>query len=203
MFFQTKYNELFGPQGVLPAAQFPRDVYTYARFEAAVATVRSRSHAPLEGDALSLVPLADAVSCGRCDSGERGTNAHVKHNCSCSGRPSHHLASIGGLRRGRAFACGGVGDIGSLQVSHSRQGNTAWKVKQAGSLLPFGKAGQVLVLEATRPIRKVRRRPCCPGGGAGLTWGPGGAPARQRAPRSDGIAAKTTAMCAWSMALAG
>jgi hypothetical protein len=38
-----------------------------------------------------------------------------------------------------------------VQLSHRRQGNTAWKAKSAG----FLGRGQSLVVEATRAIRKV------------------------------------------------
>lgn len=63
-FFQQKYQELFGPQGLFAnqTSLFPPNVFTLEAFVTAVATVRSRSHAPLEADKLSLVPLADAVS---------------------------------------------------------------------------------------------------------------------------------------------
>lgn len=41
---------------------FPAEVYTRDAFTWAAATVRSRIHAPLDGQQLALVPLADAVS---------------------------------------------------------------------------------------------------------------------------------------------
>jgi hypothetical protein len=59
-FFAIKYQELFGEGGKLVGA-LPAEAATYDAFIAAVATVRARTHAPLEGDALSLVPLADMV----------------------------------------------------------------------------------------------------------------------------------------------
>jgi [ribulose-bisphosphate carboxylase]-lysine N-methyltransferase len=49
---------LFAPDRAL----FPADAYTYESFVWAVATVRSRTHAPLDGGAIALVPLADQVS---------------------------------------------------------------------------------------------------------------------------------------------
>ncbi|KAF5833208.1 Rubisco large subunit N-methyltransferase [Dunaliella salina] len=64
-FFQAKYEELLGTEGLLsnqaPSA-FPPQAFTYDNFEWAVATVRARAHPPLEGGSLALVPLADAVS---------------------------------------------------------------------------------------------------------------------------------------------
>lgn len=43
-------------------ANFPAATFSEAAFLWAVAAVRSRVHAPLEGDQLALVPLADLVS---------------------------------------------------------------------------------------------------------------------------------------------
>ncbi len=40
---------------------FPADTFTADAFKWAAVIVRSRSHAPLEGDDLALVPLADLV----------------------------------------------------------------------------------------------------------------------------------------------
>eukprot|EP00983_Pelagomonas_calceolata_P022510 708995-Pelagomonas_calceolata.AAC.1 len=63
-FFQAKYEELLGTDGLLsnqaPSA-FPPQAFTYDNFLWAVATVRARAHPPLEGGAIALVPLADAV----------------------------------------------------------------------------------------------------------------------------------------------
>lgn len=49
--------ELFGPN---PAA-FPADTFSLDAFLWAACTVRARSHAPLDGPAIALVPLADMV----------------------------------------------------------------------------------------------------------------------------------------------
>jgi hypothetical protein len=61
-FFREQYEQLqaslFGPN----RAAFPAEAFSYDRFAWAVATVRSRLHAPLDADPVTLVPLADAVS---------------------------------------------------------------------------------------------------------------------------------------------
>jgi len=63
-FFQSRYTQLFGPQGALSAQSslFPPSAFSYANFLWAVAHVRAHAHAPLEGDDLALVPLADEVA---------------------------------------------------------------------------------------------------------------------------------------------
>lgn len=68
-FFQAKYEQLFGAGGLLSSAApaaFPPQAFSYENFLWGVATVRSRAHAPLEADALSLVPVADAVGFVLC-----------------------------------------------------------------------------------------------------------------------------------------
>jgi hypothetical protein len=66
-FFQEQYEalnaSLFSPNRAL----FPASTFTAEGFAWAVATVRSRLHAPLDADSIALVPLADAVSsCAYC-----------------------------------------------------------------------------------------------------------------------------------------
>ncbi len=60
-FFSGKFGEV--EAAVLEAHRelFPADVFAEAAFLWAVAVVRCRVHAPLEGDQLALVPLADLV----------------------------------------------------------------------------------------------------------------------------------------------
>ncbi|KIZ00282.1 rubisco large subunit N-methyltransferase [Monoraphidium neglectum] len=55
--FADMEEGLFAPDRAL----FPADAYTYESFVWAVATVRSRTHAPLDGGAIALVPLADQL----------------------------------------------------------------------------------------------------------------------------------------------
>lgn len=64
-FFQEQYQaldaELFSPnRSAFPAQAFNADSFAWA-----VATVRSKLHAPLDTDNIALVPLADAVSACR------------------------------------------------------------------------------------------------------------------------------------------
>jgi hypothetical protein len=60
-FFQTRYEDLQQGLFAQQAALFPADVFTFDNFLWAVATVRSRAHAPLEADKIALVPLADSI----------------------------------------------------------------------------------------------------------------------------------------------
>lgn len=62
----TQHHAPFHPTSCLlmpteQAALFPASTFTLHNFTWGVATVRARAHAPLEGAALSLVPLADEV----------------------------------------------------------------------------------------------------------------------------------------------
>jgi hypothetical protein len=56
--YQQLDEELFSPN----RAAFPADRFNYTSFAWAVASVRSKLHAPLDADPVALVPLADAVS---------------------------------------------------------------------------------------------------------------------------------------------
>jgi [ribulose-bisphosphate carboxylase]-lysine N-methyltransferase len=60
-YFKQRYEalqaELFGPN----AAVFDPAVFTFDAFLWAACTVRARSHSPLEGANIALVPLADTV----------------------------------------------------------------------------------------------------------------------------------------------
>lgn len=59
-FFKTKYAEL--QDGLFKSAiRMPAEAQSWSNFCWAVATVRSRSHAPLENADVALVPLADSV----------------------------------------------------------------------------------------------------------------------------------------------
>lgn len=60
-FFQTRYEDLQQGLFAQQPALFPADVFTFDNFLWAVATVRSRAHAPLEADKIALVPLADSI----------------------------------------------------------------------------------------------------------------------------------------------
>jgi hypothetical protein len=60
-FFREQYDALNAQLFSANRAAFPLDAYSYERFAWAVATVRSRLHAPLDAEPLALVPLADAV----------------------------------------------------------------------------------------------------------------------------------------------
>jgi hypothetical protein len=55
--YQQLDEELFSPN----RAVFPADRFNYTSFSSAVASVRSKLHAPLDADPVALVPLADAV----------------------------------------------------------------------------------------------------------------------------------------------
>jgi hypothetical protein len=50
-------EQLFSPN----RAVFPADRFNYSNFSWAVASVRSKLHAPLDVDPVALVPVADAV----------------------------------------------------------------------------------------------------------------------------------------------
>jgi hypothetical protein len=50
-------EQLFSPN----RAVFPAERFSYSSFSWAVASVRSKLHAPLDADPVALVPLADAV----------------------------------------------------------------------------------------------------------------------------------------------
>jgi hypothetical protein len=56
--YQQLDEELFSPNRTV----FPADRFNYTSFSWAVASVRSKLHAPLDADPVALVPLADAVS---------------------------------------------------------------------------------------------------------------------------------------------
>ena len=60
-FFSGKFQEVEAAVLDPDRALFPADVFTEDAFLWAVAVVRCRVHAPLEGDQLALVPLADLV----------------------------------------------------------------------------------------------------------------------------------------------
>ena len=60
-FFTGKFQEVEAAVMEADRAVFPVDVFTEAKFLWAVAVVRCRVHAPLDGDQLALVPLADLV----------------------------------------------------------------------------------------------------------------------------------------------
>ncbi|GIL50360.1 hypothetical protein Vafri_6588 [Volvox africanus] len=94
-FFQATFQQLQSGLFAANPAAFPPSTFTLPNFLWAVAAVRSRSHAPLDGAKIALVPLTELVS-------------------------------------------------------HRRSANSKLAVRSAGL---FGR-GQVLVLEATRPIRK-------------------------------------------------
>lgn len=59
--YQSLDEQLFSPN----RAAFPVERFSYGSFCWAVASVRSRLHAPLDADPVALVPLADAVRGGR------------------------------------------------------------------------------------------------------------------------------------------
>lgn len=60
-FFGGKFQEVEAAVMEADRSLFPADVFTEDAFLWAVAVVRSRVHAPLDGDQLALVPLADLV----------------------------------------------------------------------------------------------------------------------------------------------
>lgn len=94
-FFRSTFQQLQAGLFASNPAAFPPSVFTLPRFLWAVAAVRSRSHAPLEGQRIAVVPLVDLVA-------------------------------------------------------HRRRPNAKLSVRSAGL---FGR-GQLLAVEATRPIRK-------------------------------------------------
>jgi hypothetical protein len=55
--YQMLDEQLFSPN----RAVFPAERFSYSSFSWAVASVRSKLHAPLDADPVALVPLADAV----------------------------------------------------------------------------------------------------------------------------------------------
>ena len=67
-YFQATYQELFGPRAPLSSqpSLFPPTAFTLENFLWGVGTVRARAHAPLDGDDIALVPLADAVCVACC-----------------------------------------------------------------------------------------------------------------------------------------
>jgi hypothetical protein len=66
-FFQEQYEALDASLFSTNRAVFPASTFTAEGFAWAVATVRSRLHAPLDADTVALVPLADAVrGCACC-----------------------------------------------------------------------------------------------------------------------------------------
>lgn len=60
-YFQQTFADLEANLFASDRAAFPADAFSYERFLWAAATVRSRAHAPLDGAAVALVPLADQV----------------------------------------------------------------------------------------------------------------------------------------------
>lgn len=82
--YQQLQQDLFAPNPQI----FPPEVFTYDAFLWASCTVRSRAHAPLDGENIALVPIADSVQHGR------GALANV----------SWELKSAGLFGRGRTLA---------------------------------------------------------------------------------------------------
>ncbi|GLC45357.1 hypothetical protein PLESTB_000313900 [Pleodorina starrii] len=105
-FFRSTFSQLQSGLFAASPAAFPPAVFSLPHFLWAVAAVRSRSHAPLDGAKIALTPLTELVS-------------------------------------------------------HRRASNSKLSVRSAGL---FGR-GQVLVVEATRPIRK--------GEALSMDYGPG------------------------------
>ncbi|GBF89663.1 rubisco large subunit N-methyltransferase [Raphidocelis subcapitata] len=60
-FFQETFAELEATLFASDRALFPAEAFTYEAFLWAAATVRGRAHAPLDGAAIALVPLADGL----------------------------------------------------------------------------------------------------------------------------------------------
>jgi [ribulose-bisphosphate carboxylase]-lysine N-methyltransferase len=60
-YFRQKYEQLATGLFAAHPDAFPGAVFSYEGFVWAVCTVRARVHAPLEGEAIALVPLADLV----------------------------------------------------------------------------------------------------------------------------------------------
>lgn len=61
-FFREQHAQLESELFAAHRDAFPAAQYDHASFAWAVASVRSRLHAPLDAQPLALVPLADAVS---------------------------------------------------------------------------------------------------------------------------------------------
>lgn len=61
-FFSEQYQLLDQQLFSKNRSVFPADVFNYNSFVWAVASVRSKLHAPLDSDPVALVPLADSVS---------------------------------------------------------------------------------------------------------------------------------------------
>jgi hypothetical protein len=61
-FFTSKYQELNQDLFSANAALFPAQQFTFERFLCAVAAVRSRTHPPLDGDDIAIVPGLELVS---------------------------------------------------------------------------------------------------------------------------------------------
>jgi hypothetical protein len=60
-FFQQTFADLEASLFSRDRGLFPAEAFTFGGFLWAAATVRSRAHAPLDGEAIALVPLADQV----------------------------------------------------------------------------------------------------------------------------------------------
>ena len=60
-FFSSKFQEVEATVMEADRVLFSAEVFTEDAFLWAVAVVRCRVHAPLDGDQLALVPLADLV----------------------------------------------------------------------------------------------------------------------------------------------
>ncbi len=63
-FFRSTFQQLQSGLFASNPAAFPASVFTLPRFLWAVAAVRARSHAPLEGQRIAVVPLVDLVGVG-------------------------------------------------------------------------------------------------------------------------------------------
>ena len=130
---------------------FPASVFTWERFLWAVATVRARIHAPLQGQQAALVPLADLV---------RG-RAPTLTCCCCplpvcpahrSGTRCEQEVALGGSQ---GWQTSGIlshrPDLVHLQVQvqHRRGRTQGWKLQSGG--LNFGKS-PALSLAADRRL---------------------------------------------------
>ncbi|KAJ9510391.1 hypothetical protein QJQ45_015861 [Haematococcus lacustris] len=150
LFYESRFQQLFGAEGSLStgpaAAAFPASVFTWPHFLWAAASVRGRSHAPLEGDALALVPLADSVGGSAGVTAAAGSQQQQHQQQHQQARSSSSSSS----RVHPPLCAGLICRSACLQVSHRRDGNTRWRVKSTGL---FGR-GQQLVVEASRPIKK-------------------------------------------------
>jgi len=69
-FFTRRYEQLEAVFAPNPQV-FPSNVFTYESFLWAACTVRARTHAPLDGEDVALVPVADLASCCLCMYGEK------------------------------------------------------------------------------------------------------------------------------------